>query len=114
MRRREFLFVSAAVLTRAALGTEVTSDLRLKRIRAYDLPTKRVKFVGKNARLDDHGDHSRDRIVIFEGSDGVQGIGCCHADQKTLSKLLTKTRESPQEILGSQTMPLWDLLAKRQ
>ena len=73
MRRREFLFASAALLARCALGADLPRDIRIVRITAFDLPSKRPKFVGKNARLDDHGDGSRDRsrIPTYQASPAV-------------------------------------------
>jgi L-alanine-DL-glutamate epimerase-like enolase superfamily enzyme len=122
MRRREFLLASAAVLARCALARDLPRDVKIVRITAFDLPSKRPKFVGKNARLDDHGDGSHDRVVTLYASDGTAGFGCCHANEKSLASLLGKSpaelfdagghRPTAASTLGAQTMPLWDLLGK--
>jgi L-alanine-DL-glutamate epimerase-like enolase superfamily enzyme len=120
MHRREFLFASAALLARCAFARDIPRDVKIVRITAFDIASKRPKFVGKNARLDDHGDGSRDRVVILHAGDGSQGIGCCRASEKDLSSLLNK---NPADLfdpatartkspLGVHTMPLWDLLGK--
>jgi D-galactarolactone cycloisomerase len=113
--RRDFLRLSAAALgtaalSRVALADVVPQDVKIVRIIAFDLPTKRVKYVGKNARLDDHGDHGHDRVVRLITNTGVEGFGVCHANEKTLQALLN---QNPATIkpgaLGTQTAPLWDL-----
>jgi L-alanine-DL-glutamate epimerase-like enolase superfamily enzyme len=111
MNRRQFLtLLAASALARYVPAAEVQTDVRISKITAFDLPTKRPKFIGKNARLDNHGDTSIDRVVILEGSDGTQGFGCCRADAKTLGNLLSKPPSTTG--LGVHTMPVWDLLGK--
>ncbi len=111
MNRRQFLFLAAAALARSAFA-DAPADIKITRITAFDVPTKRPKFIGKNARLDDHGDSSRDRMVILHASDGSQGFGCCGADEKALAALLGKPPTTAG--LGVHTMPAWDLLGKLQ
>ena len=111
MRRREFLFASAALLARSAFAADVSRDVKLVRVTGFDLPSKRPKFVGKNARLDDHGDGSRDRLVVLRTNNDIQAFGCCRASEKALGSLLGKSPAVTPE-LGVHTMPMWDLLGK--
>lgn len=122
MNRRQFLVLAGAALASRRLvfaADDVPRDIRITRITAFDLPTKRVKFVGKNARLDDHGDGSRDRVVFIKASDGTEGFGCCHANEKVLAPLLGQSpgvAVGPQAHvrLGAGAAPIWDLLGKMQ
>ncbi len=120
MQRRQFLILAAATAVTSVVRAEAArDDITITRITGYDLLTRRVKLVGKNARLGDHGDRSRDRVVVLHASDGSEGMGCCHANEKQLGPLLGKsTRElldaqtNRVAVLGTQTMPVWDLLGK--
>src|SRR5262249_10510313 len=115
MRRREFLVLLAAALARAGVsfGADAPGDMRIVRIVAIDLPTKRVKYVGKNARLDEHGDHSQERVVRLITESGVEGFGVCHADPKKLSVLFEMGQKPiSMSTLGAGSAPLWDLLGK--
>jgi L-alanine-DL-glutamate epimerase-like enolase superfamily enzyme len=101
---------------------DIANGLRITRIVAFDLPSKRNKLAGKNARLDVHGDSAVDPMVRIYTSAGVDGIGVCRASKESLAKLLghgpTESFDADKlQItgpLGSQTMPLWDLLGKLQ
>src|SRR4029079_7966337 len=85
MNRREFILAAAAAMSAPALAREVADDVKVVRALAFDLPTKRVKFVGNHSRLDVHGDGSRDRIVQLFASDGTDGFGWCRLDEKKVS-----------------------------
>lgn len=111
MNRREFIFATAAAMSAVALAREVPGDVKIVRIVGFDLPTKRVKFVGKNSRLDVHGDKSRDRIVRLIASDGTEGFGCSRADEKKLAPWLGK---GARELVGSFDAPALDLIGKLQ
>src|SRR5688500_9389212 len=109
---------SRAVPSRAA---DARSDLRITRVVGFDLRCQRNKVAGKNARLDVHGDSIADPIVrIYTNADGVEGFGICRAKKEKVAELLGR---DPLEFfdaearrmrgpLGSQTMPLWDLVAR--
>jgi L-rhamnonate dehydratase len=116
MRRREFLFLAAAaMLPRFSFAKDLPRDVKIVRIIAFDLPTKRSKVVGKNARLDVHGDRSADRIVRLIASDGTEGFGCCRADEKTIATMLDKSVNDlfkSHDSLGPHAAPLWDLAGK--
>jgi L-alanine-DL-glutamate epimerase-like enolase superfamily enzyme len=120
MRRRDLLIASAAataaaaaaaLLVRTAFAANAPRDVKIVRVSGFDLPSKRPKFVGKNARLDDHGDGSRDRLVLVRTSNDVVGFGCCRAPEKALAALLGKS-PAMTSGLGVHTMPMWDLLGK--
>src|SRR4051812_14564601 len=92
MQRRQFLILAAATAMSSVLRAEPPrDDVKITSITGYDLLTKRVKLVGRNARLGVHGDSSRDRVVVLHTSDGSEGLGCCHANEKQLAALLGKT-----------------------
>jgi L-alanine-DL-glutamate epimerase-like enolase superfamily enzyme len=121
MRRRDFLFLAtAAAITRGAFARDLPRDVTIVRVTGFDLVSRRPKFVGKNARLDDHGDSARDRLVILRASDGSRGLGCCRAPEKSLAELLGKrpadlfdpSSRRTASGLGAGTMPLWDLLGQ--
>jgi L-alanine-DL-glutamate epimerase-like enolase superfamily enzyme len=121
MHRRTFLTaVAAATLARAVRAADPPKDVRITRAIAFDLPLKRSKVAGKNARLDVHGDRSTDRMVRLFTNTGIEAVGNCRADQKALGELIGKDpfdfyRREERKMtgpLGVGTMPLWDLLGK--
>jgi len=121
MHRRAFLAaVGATALGRAVLAADPPKDVRVTRAVAFDLPLKRSKVAGKNARLDVHGDTSVDRMVRLYTNTGVDAVGNCRADQKAVGELIGQDpfalfRKDDRAFagpLGAGTMPLWDLLGK--
>ena len=122
MDRREFISVSAGLaasglLPRWTWAGDLPRDLKITRIVGFDLVSKRPKFVGKNARLGDHGDRATDRMVRLFTNAGLEGLGNCRADETALASLLGRNPfdffrpEAPamKGPLGAGTMPLWDL-----
>jgi hypothetical protein len=81
MRRREFLVLMGAAMARMTLANDVEHDVKIVRVTSFDLKCQRVKFVGKNSRLDVHGEHSTDRVVKLVASNGIEGFGCCRAKE---------------------------------
>ena len=88
---------------------------------AFDLRSRRNKVAGKNARLDVHGDSAVDPMVrLYTNRPGVEGLGVCRAPREKLAELLGRDpaaffddeRRRMRGPLGSQTMPLWDLVAR--
>jgi L-alanine-DL-glutamate epimerase-like enolase superfamily enzyme len=122
MRRREFLkaIAAGAWVSAASWAHAPPDDIRITRIVGFDLVSERPKLVGKNSRLDVHGQRATDRMVRLYTNAGIEGIGNCRAEQAALAKLLGK---NPFEFyqpaskivtgpLGPGTMPVWDLLGK--
>jgi L-alanine-DL-glutamate epimerase-like enolase superfamily enzyme len=97
---------------------DLPTDVRITRIVGFDLVSRRPKFVGKNSRLDDHGDTATDRTVRVFTTSGLEGLGYCAADESVLAGLLgtdpfAHFRNSGNgSPLAKGTMPLWDLAAK--
>jgi L-alanine-DL-glutamate epimerase-like enolase superfamily enzyme len=96
-------------------------DVRITRIVAFDLHCKRNKVAGKNARLDVHGDSAVDPMVrMYTNVEGLEGIGVCRAGKEKLTELLGRDPlaflnadgRRMRSPLASQTMPLWDLVAR--
>src|SRR5688500_8548347 len=112
----------AAVTPRAlSLGADAQSDIRITRVVAFDLRCARNKVAGKNARLDVHGDSAVDPMVrLYTNAKGVEGIGICRAKKEKLAELLGRDplafldaeAHRMRSPLGSQTMALWDLVAR--
>ncbi|GMU21080.1 MAG: racemase [Phycisphaerae bacterium] len=128
MKRREFLAAVAgtAVLPRFSWADDLPRDVRITRVVAFDLPSRRPKFLGKNSRKDDHGDKATDRMIRIYTSAGVDGLGVYRHDKdmeknrQMLSALLGKDpfafyrREERRMVspLDRGTMALWDLAGK--
>jgi len=121
MHRRDFLAISAsAALAGLARSAELPKDVRITRAVGFDLPSRRSKVAGRNARLDVHGDRANDRMLRLYTNTGLQGIGNCRAEKDAALKLIGKDpfefyrRDDRQMVgpLGAGTMPLWDLAGK--
>lgn len=129
LTRRTFLKNTAVAASSAAINPatlrfawadDLPKDVRITRIVAFDLPLKRAKVAGKNARLDVHGDTATDAMARFFTNTGVEGIGACRIDEKTARGLLGKNpleffKQDARRMggpLGNGTMPLWDLAGK--
>src|SRR5215831_5153320 len=125
MTRRTFLTLSSTATAASLLpswtwASDLPRDIRIKRIVGFDLESKRPKVCGKNARLDVHGDRGRDRMVRLSTNYGLEGLGNCRANEKTLASLLgqnpfdffERTEPAFRSPLGAGSMPLWDLAGK--
>jgi L-alanine-DL-glutamate epimerase-like enolase superfamily enzyme len=121
MHRRAFLKATgAAALASVVRAADLPKDVRITRAVAFDLPSRRSKVAGKNARLDVHGDRATDRMLRLYTNTGVEAIGNCRAEQDAVAKLIGKdpfefySRDDRQMTgpLGVGTMPLWDLAGK--
>jgi L-alanine-DL-glutamate epimerase-like enolase superfamily enzyme len=121
MHRRAFLAaVDTTALARAVCAADPPKDVRFTRAVGFDLPLKRSKVAGRNAKLDVHGDRSNDRMVRLYTNAGVEAVGNCRADAKAVGELIGKDpfafyRRDDRKMtgpLGPGTMPLWDLLGK--
>jgi L-alanine-DL-glutamate epimerase-like enolase superfamily enzyme len=121
MHRRAFLAAAAgAALAPFVRSADLPKDVRVTRAVGFDLPCKRSKVAGRNARLDVHGDRATDRMVRLSTNAGVEGLGNCRADEKAVAKLIGTDpfalyRRDDRAFtgpLGAGTMPLWDLAGK--
>src|SRR5262245_35761946 len=116
MDRRAFLAaVATASLPRAVRAADPPKDVHITRAIGFNLPLKRSKVAGRNARLDVHGDRSSDRMVRLHTNAGVEAIGNCRANAKAVGELIGKDpftfyRRDERKVsgpLGPGTMPLW-------
>jgi L-alanine-DL-glutamate epimerase-like enolase superfamily enzyme len=122
MRRRDFLTAAAgtALLPRLLRAEGPPRDIRITRIVGFDLPSRRNKVAGKNSRLGVHGDRARDRMARISTNAGIEGLGNCRLGREQLAGLLGKNplswfdhaERSMDDVLGTQDMPLWDLVGK--
>ncbi len=107
-------------LARVVRASNLPRDVRITRAVRFDLPCRRSKVAGKNARLGVHGDRAIDPMLRLYTNADVEGVGNCRAGTEAVAKLLGK---DPFEFyrcdetrivgpLGAGTMPLWDLLGK--
>jgi len=121
MNRRSFLTaIAPAALAGAVRATDPPRDVRITRAIGFDLPLRRSKVAGKNARLDVHGDRSTDRMVRLLTNSGIEAVGNCRADEKAVGELIgndpfalyRRVERKMTGPLGTGTMPLWDLLGK--
>jgi L-alanine-DL-glutamate epimerase-like enolase superfamily enzyme len=124
MNRRDFIAVIGAVVAAGlrrgwCWAEEIPRDVTITRIVGFDVTSRRPKMVGKNSRLDVHGDEATDRMVRIYTNAGLEGIGNCRAAEAELSPLLGKRLADfydpavpRMRSLASGTMPLWDLAGK--
>jgi len=122
MNRRKFLATTAvtALAGPSIAAAELPGDLRVTRVVAFELTSRRAKLAGKNSRLDVHGDSAKDRMVRIYTNAGIEGLGNCRANREALAALVGKDPFSFYDAdanrmngpLGPGTMPLWDLLGK--
>ena len=125
MNRRDLLLTcgcmaASAAVSRLAWAADLPRDLRITRIVAFDLVSRRPKVVGKNSQRGVHGDRAADRMVRLYASAGLEGLGNCRADEKTLAGLLGKNpfdffkpgEPAMKSPLGPGSMPLWDLAGR--
>src|SRR5688500_8075663 len=91
MRRRDFLAAAAtAALANAVRAAGPPGDVRITRVVAFNLPSRRSKVAGRNAIKDVHGDAATDRMVRLFTNSGVEAIGNCRADESALASLIGK------------------------
>ncbi|MGH7128213.1 MAG: enolase C-terminal domain-like protein, partial [Planctomycetaceae bacterium] len=125
MNRRDMLKTTAAATLALGAphrlwGSDVPDDLRITRIRGFELESERPKLVGKNSFRDVHGRFARDPVALIETNAGIEGFGHCRAGENELRPLLGKDplefyRKDAKRMagpLGAATMPLWDLAGK--
>ena len=102
------------------IPADLPKDVRIVRAAFVTVAGKRPKFVGKNARLDDHGDHTGDHILRLWTNSGIAAFGTVHnVKEDAVRPLLGKSIAElvdPQNIFSDLHRPidiaLWDLLGK--
>jgi len=133
MDRRQFCQQTLAAAIAAGAGATWTAlnrsiaaaaddlaDVKITRVVGFDLLTRRDKLVGRNSRLDVHGDRSMDRMIRIYTNADAEGLGPCRSPEEDVSKLLGANPLSllnrEQRImtgpLGRRTTALWDLAGK--
>lgn len=130
MKRREFLERTLAVTAATCGGTALNrsiaaaaddlTDVKITRVVGFDLLTRRDKLIGRNSRLDVHGDRSMDRMIRIYTNVGVEGLGPCRSEKKDVAKLLgqnplslfDRDERKMAGSLGRRTTALWDLSGK--
>ncbi len=90
MHRRPFLAATAACFARTLRAAEAPRDARITRVVGFNLTSRPNKLAGKNARLDVHCDHGRERRLRIYTSLGVEGIGNSAIGEQAAASLLGK------------------------
>ena len=121
LTRRELLAAGgAASLAGVGWAADGPRDVRITRVTSLKITSRRPKYVGKNARRDDHGEMATDVLLRIRTNAGIEGLGHSWATADQAAKLLGtnpmdyfrpdgRRTESP---LGWQSQPLWDLIGK--
>jgi L-alanine-DL-glutamate epimerase-like enolase superfamily enzyme len=120
--RRDFLRASAvaaaaAFTPRWLWAADLPQDIRITRVVAFDLPLRRIKYIGKNSRLDDHGDTTTNRLVRLYTNGGFEGLGYWAGEKDAFAAILGKNLYdyfTPGQTaitgpLSRATMSVWDL-----
>ena len=71
-------------------AADLPSDLIVTRIIGFELLSRRPRYLGKNARRDDHGFGAGDQMIRLVTNAGIEGIGVCRAKKEEVAKLLGK------------------------
>ncbi len=121
MKRRTFLQAAA---TAPFCGQTVGRDDELRRqtivrLSGFTHRCPRPKFVGKNSHLDDHGDHTSERVLIVRTNAGIEGFGAGHLEESVARKLLGASVDQlwtdgvgSTGALGRADHALFDLVGK--
>jgi L-alanine-DL-glutamate epimerase-like enolase superfamily enzyme len=93
--------------------------LRITRITGFRLISPRPKFVGKNARIGDHGPSTSEDILWLETDQGLDGLGIGHISPEAARKIvglsldqLFKPGVGSVGPLGRADHALFDLVGK--
>lgn len=105
---------------RARAYADELSDVVVNRVISFEVPTRRQKFVGRNAYREPHGFTSTEQMLRVYGSNGKDGIGWSSVSREQASKLLGRRLAELVDLqhgklvspLGVQTTALWDLAGK--
>jgi len=98
MNRREFLAAAGANVVGASLGSaqaainiDALKSFNITKVVGFRHVCPRPKLVGKNSRLDVHGNQTSDNVLRIATDQGVEGFGHGAATQENARKLLGHT-----------------------
>jgi len=124
MKRRTFISALGTAATTSLIfpfgcKEAIPKDVKINRIVKLSIPTYRPKYVGKNSRIDDHTDQSRDVAIRVYASNGMSGLGPFRGTDEDLQKLVGSTLlewyiadEKSIKVGNRGTTAFWDLLGK--
>lgn len=121
LTRREFMAAGGtAALAGFSWAADAPRDVRITRVTSLQLLYKRPKYVGKNAKRDDHGELADDCVLRIRTNAGIESFGHCYTRANQCAELLGKNpfdffRADEKRMvspLGRQSSPLWDLVGK--
>ena len=91
-------------------------DSTIISVKRIVLQGKRPRVIGRNARLDVHGQYARDPIVMLETDSGLKGWGWSRASRQDADRILGKRLDqlfNPETGTVNECLmfdfPLWDL-----
>lgn len=97
----------------------IPTDLTITRVDAALLYGTRPRVVGRNARLDVHGNQGRDPIARIHTDTGITGWGWCRASREDGAKLVGRKlcevfdpARGAVDAFRTVDFPLWDLAGR--
>jgi L-alanine-DL-glutamate epimerase-like enolase superfamily enzyme len=95
MDRRAFLVAAAAPLVlgepAAAIRLDELKNFKITKITGFRHVCQRPKLVGKNARLDLHGNQTSDNILRIATDQGIEGLGVGSTKPEIAKQLIGRT-----------------------
>lgn len=96
MNRRDFLSAALGSCASVALAADPPKADDLKKVKITKLTSfahvcPRPKLVGKNSRLDVHGQQTRENVLRIATDQGIEGVGIGTTSQENARKLLGHT-----------------------
>jgi L-alanine-DL-glutamate epimerase-like enolase superfamily enzyme len=101
-------------------AADAPRDIKITRVTSWRIKSRRPKYVGKNARRDDHGEFATDVLLRIQTNAGVEGVGHSWATADQAARLLDTNpldyfrpdEHCTDSPLGWQSQPLWDLIGR--
>lgn len=95
-------------------------DITIRAVAGFNHPTLRDKFIGKNAKKDDHGQHAQEPILrIYTNQDSLDGIGFGRVTAQEAGQLVGRSladcwhpAHGMRSVLGRADHALFDLIGK--